>query len=189
MKNPAAFAVATLTVLVAPSAFALPILDVGGIDTLVDYGNVSPSESSQAEFIADYFDLAVEDVGYTKLQGALGDSSGEGGSWTQASDDPDVWYLDFSQFIDFNPFAFLIKTGNHVQYQGSTYNTFLYTNSNNYGVVDLSLFTRSKGNIEIEMISHVSTGAVPVPEPATLSLFGAGLAGLGFLRRRKQKAL
>lgn len=30
-----------------------------------------------------------------------------------------------------------------------------------------------------------STGAVPVPESATLALFGIGLAGLGFARRRK----
>jgi len=149
MKNPAALAVATLTFLVAPSALALPIVDVGGVDTLVSYGNISPSAASQADFIADYFNLDVADVGYTKLEGVLGDSSGEGDSWTQASDDSDVWYLDFSQFIDFNPFAFLIKTGNHVQYQGSTYNTFLYTNSNNYGVVDLSIFTRSKGKVEM----------------------------------------
>lgn len=28
--------------------------------------------------------------------------------------------------------------------------------------------------------------AASVPEPATLSLFGLGLAGIGFLRRRKK---
>jgi hypothetical protein len=187
MKSPTALAASLMTLLVAPSAFALPIVAVGGADTLVAYDNISPSKDSQAAFIAEHFGLDVQDVGYTKLEGVIGDSSGEGGNWSQASDDPDVWYLNLSQFLAYDPLAFLIKTGNHVQYKGSTYNTFLFENFNGYAVVDLGLFTRYKGNVEIEMISHVSTGAVPVPEPGTLSLLGVGLVAAGFLRRRRQK--
>jgi hypothetical protein len=32
-------------------------------------------------------------------------------------------------------------------------------------------------------------GAIHVPEPVTLSLFGAGIAGMAALRRRKKRAV
>jgi hypothetical protein len=70
--------------------------------------------------------------------------------------------------------------------------TFFFENSLALGGTDpisLLSYSGTYPQLMFEPIPTVgSVSAVPVPEPFTLSLFGAGLAGAAALRRRKKKA-
>jgi hypothetical protein len=185
--------IATLALLsVGSTAIAVPIQleTVGGADTLVDWASLSSSgDASERAFIAGYLGVSADSITYTHLSSAA--SGGESGAWDTVIGNDSLYAFDFGAL---SPALFLIRTGNGVGIDGitGTFSHFLYQNVNaqNYGVIDLSLFTRSQGQIEIDMISHVSTSgtATSVPEPATLGLFGLALAGIGFARRRAQKA-
>jgi len=75
--------------------------------------------------------------------------------------------------------AFLIKWGGHTQNSiYPDYGTFWYSN-------DPSGLSFDGRGLTPEMAIYVAGGAGQVPEPATLSLLGAGLGALALLRRRK----
>ncbi len=65
-----------------------------------------------------------------------------------------------------------------VSYNGSAFDsaTFAYADSNGSPIA------------LAEVVDDIVLDPVNLPEPATLALFGAGLAGLGALRRRRAKA-
>ena len=174
------------------SAFAdpIPLATVGGADTLVDWARLSnSSDASERNFIASYLGVSAASITYNHL--SSGASGGESGAWDTVIEDGSLFAFDFGALT---PAYFLIKTGNGVGVEGQsgTFTHFLFQNVTglNYGVIDLDLFTRNRGQIEIGMVSHVSTSgtATSVPEPGTLGLLGLALAGLGLARRRKLQA-
>jgi hypothetical protein len=61
-------------------------------------------------------------------------------------------------------------------------------NANDTYVFTLEAFNKAGALLGTNTINVVAGKGAAVPEPVTLSLFGAGLAGLTVMRRRKKRA-
>ena len=148
-------------------------IDVGFVDTLEGATHLSNSGGNTEELWVESilnFDVTLSD----KIEG-------DNWNWMQTNEDSNTWALELQAFPEY----YIVKTGN---LQSITNTHFLFNNTEalSWAVIDLTDFGASPQDINIFKVSHVSTftGVNPVPEPATMLLFGIGLLGIAGLGRK-----
>jgi hypothetical protein len=170
------FLLALMSVTGAGSALALTInagaINVGDLDQLLAAEYVHPpSDANQISWMENY--LGIEVFAFAKIEDM---------NWTPV----DGFTSIFAHPLTIDPSHYLIKTGTpYNQY------SFLFQNNpeSNWAVIDLALWGPELGIsnlINIDALSHISQ-INPIPEPATMLLFSAGLAGLAGLGRRRMR--
>jgi len=186
MKRFSIFLVATTLVFcISGSAAAYLYVDfgetqtnVGSIDNLVDKNTLdNSSEESELKFINDY----VENhggSGYTEDQYWKMDYQP---TWFSVTDTEKIYTNVHAFQLFHDPAYYLIKTGK------ADYSHWLFENSDELGWAVINFDDEDLKSIRnTGKISHWGEdGVAPVPEPATMLLFGAGLIGLAGIGRRK----
>ncbi|MFT5700475.1 MAG: hypothetical protein ACI8ZB_003349 [Desulforhopalus sp.] len=173
-------------------------VDVGGYDSFVAQATRSElgtgnGEATELAWINMALGLTNTDVydsdDYFKI---VKEDTAAWSAWEQVYSaegtlaDPVGWAYKLTDQPDY----FFVKTGNN---QTTTdYRYFLFKNDNlsyDWGAFQLTL-DPGYSISEFGKLSHfaqIGGDSAPVPEPATMLLFGTGLAGLAGLRLRKKK--
>lgn len=172
----------------AASASPLTWAQVGNVDNLVASGTADNSGQGEKLWIANALGIPVGELVYEQV-----DNSG-GAFWQPVLGTDNIFAFDLGA----EPSWFMLKTGAGAENAaGEELRNFLYENLDElqYATIDFTELGFDK--IEIGKVSHVSIpggtdltteNLTPVPEPASLTLLGAGLAAVGAkLRRRKQQ--
>ena len=186
MKTIAISCTFTFMLLAGSTASASPLTwaQVGNVDTLIASGKANNSGQDEKIWIAEALKIPLGDLVYEKI-----DNSG-GAFWQPVEGTTSIFAFDLGA----EPSWFMLKTGEGaVNDQGEDVRNFLFENIDElqYATIDFTELGFDK--IEIGKVSHASMGTnelTPVPEPASLTLLGAGLAAVGarMRRRRKQQA-
>jgi len=174
----AGLALGVLMVGLTGVAQAIPLTDVGNIDHLL-YSTTLPNSAEQTEV-----DWVNSKLGTSYTTGDYFQEGVGASDWTGIDGYTGVFACALTTPTDY----FLVKIGNN---SGSAFDTFLFNNldSLSWAVIDLGEMGFNDRNISnIGKVSHLGEFAgSQVPEPATMFLFGTGLAGLaGSLLRRKK---
>jgi len=176
----------------ASSAWAVPSTtytlggtNVGELDVYVDSTTLSNSgEETERAWVESV-------LGGTITFSDKTDLSDPASEWQLVDGESDIFAFELLT----DPAHYLIKTGRG----GMTETHFLFSNSPSSGFAVLDFgneffgdLVKRNGSINITKLSHVSEfnagTTTGVPEPTTIALLGAGLIGMAFTRRRKQKS-
>lgn len=167
------------------TAFAIPC-DIGGVGATGSTASFMCQDATGNDFPApetvnslDFF--GTEDWSYIdKYNVGEGYENGQAYSWTVMGDDgfpsdTGTWSFDMSLWTDFAEAMIVVKTA-------SRFSGYLLSDSHpTSGWWDT-------GDKDLSHLTLYARGTAPVPEPATMLLFGTGLIGLvGARIRRKRK--